>query len=96
LASRALIEADLCTPNLPFIFWASICIPVLPSPVNATNAMFDALDEFLSKTKETDQPIHYLAQYGTLVNLQSSVEDLEDLSTEVNNWPVCLHVQNLG
>jgi len=44
--SRVLVVQDLRTPNLQHIFWASIQIPLPPSPTNATDTMFDVLDEF--------------------------------------------------
>jgi len=52
--ARAFVAQDLRTPDLPHIFWASIRIPVLLAPSNATNAMFDTFDDFLTKMKEVD------------------------------------------
>jgi len=51
----AFIANNLCTPDLQHIFWTSIRIPVPPAPSNTTNPMFNALDDFLMKMKETDQ-----------------------------------------
>jgi len=53
--ARAFVANNLRTPDLQHIFWASIRIPVPLAPSNATDAMFDALDEFLTKMKEADQ-----------------------------------------
>jgi len=53
--ARALVAHDLHTPNLPHIFWASIRIPVPLAPSNATDAMFDALDNFITKMKDMGQ-----------------------------------------
>jgi len=88
--ARAFVVQDLCTPNLPHIFWASIRIPVLPTPGNMTDAMFDALDKFVTKMKKADHQFtvfpHNLSKYGMLDNLPHSLEDLEDLPTEVDDW----------
>jgi len=71
--SRALVAQDLRTPDLPHIFWASIRLPIPASPSNATDAMFDALDEFLTKMQEADWKFsifpHNLSQYGSLMAL---------------------------
>jgi len=89
-ASRALITVDLCTPDLLFIFWASICIPVPLSPANMTTLMFDALDDFLTKMKEADCQFtvfpHNLAQYGTLTKLPCLIKEPEDHPIEVDDW----------
>jgi len=56
---------------------------ITPSPSNATDAMFDALDEFLTKMKEVD--CHFtvfplnLLKYGTLLNLPYLIDNLDDL-----------------
>jgi len=55
LFSRALVTQDLHTPNLQHIFWAVIQILLPPSPTNATDAMFDTLDEFVTKMQEANQ-----------------------------------------
>jgi len=90
--TQAFIAQDLCTPDLPHIFWASIQIPVLLTPSNATDAMFDALDEFMTKMKEADRRftifLHNLSKYGTLDNLPHPLNDLEDLPMEVDDWLV--------
>jgi len=88
--TRAFMASDLQTPNLPHIFWASIRIPVPPAPSNATNVMFNALDDFLMKMKEVDWRFtifpHNLSKYGTLDNLPHVIEEMEDLPTEVDDW----------
>jgi len=88
----AFIAQDLCTPNLLHIFWASIRIPVPAVPSNATNAMFDMLDDFLTKMKEVDCHFmvfpHNLSQYGTPDNLPHVIDKPEDLPTEVDDWLV--------
>jgi len=69
-----------------------ICIPVPLAPGNTTNAMFNALDEFLMKMKDANKCfmvfLHNLPQYGTLASLPQLIEQPEDLPTEVNKWPV--------
>jgi len=55
LFSRTMVAQDLHTPNLPYIFWASIQLPLPASPTNTTDAMFDALDKFLTKMQEADR-----------------------------------------
>jgi len=67
LFSWVLVAQDLHTPNLQHIFWAPICIPLPPSPANATDAMFDVLDKFVTKMQEANQRFlifpHNLLQY---------------------------------
>jgi len=62
------------------------------APGNATDAMFDALDKFLTKMKEADRCftvfLHNLSHYGLLNNLPCSIEDPEDLPMEVDDWLV--------
>jgi len=54
--------------------------------------MFDALDEFLTKMKEADRCFtvfpHNLSHYGSLNNLPCSIEDPDNLPTEVEDWLV--------
>jgi len=90
--SQALVAQDLRTPDLPNIFWASIRLPIPASPSNATDAMFDALDEFLTKMQEADWKFsifpHNLSQYGSLTALPPILDDPELLPLEVNDWLV--------
>jgi len=57
LFSRTMVTQDLRTPDLPFIFWASIRLPLPVTPTNTTDAMFDTLDEFITKMQEADRKI---------------------------------------
>jgi len=86
------VASDLRTPDLQNIMWTSIRIPVPSAPANTTDAMFDALDEFLTKMKEADRCFtvfpHNLSQYGSLNNLPRSIEDPDDLPMEVDDWLV--------
>jgi len=90
--SCAFVASDLRTPDLQNIIWASIQIPVPSAPGNATDAMFDALDVFLTKMKEADRCFtvfpHNLSHYGSLNNLPHLIEDPDDLPTEVDDWLV--------
>jgi len=71
--TRAFVMNDFHTPDLQHIFWTSIRIPVPPAPDNTTIAMFNALDEFLTKVKAADQQFtvfpHNVSKYGTMDNL---------------------------
>jgi len=82
----------LCAPDLPFIFWALIRIPLRPSPANAMDAIFDALDEFLTKMQEVDRKfmvfLHNLSQYGSLNSLPQVIDNPEGLPTESDDWLV--------
>ncbi len=88
--ARLFVANDLHTPDLQHIFWASIRIPVPSTPGNVTNAMFDALDEFLTKMKEADcwfmVFLHNHSQYRMMENLPFVIEEPEDSPTEVNDW----------
>jgi len=53
--SRAMVAQDLHTPDLPYIFWALLWLPLPASPTNAMDAIFDALDKFLTKMQEADR-----------------------------------------
>jgi len=78
------------SPDLPHIFWASIRLPIPASPPNATDAMFDALDKFLTKMQEADRKFtifpHNLSQYGSTQALPPILNDPEALPSEVDNW----------
>jgi len=52
---RTFTAEDLRTPDLPFIFWASIGLPLLPEPENSMGAVFEAIDEFFTKMQEADK-----------------------------------------
>jgi len=86
------VALDLRTPDLQHIIWESIRILVPATPGNATDTMFNTLDEFLTKMKEADRCFtvfpHNLSHYGLLNNLPHLIEDPEDLPTEVDNWLV--------
>ncbi len=54
------------------------------------DAMFDTLDEFLTKMQEADRKFmvfpHNPSQYGSLMSLPAVLDDPECLPTKVNNW----------
>jgi len=56
------------------------------------HAMFNALDEFLTKMQEADCKFlifpHNLSQYGSLMALPPTLDDPEALPLEVDNWLV--------
>jgi len=56
------------------------------------HAMFDALDEFLTKMQEADCKFlifpHNLSQYGSLTALPPTLDDPKALPLEVDNWLV--------
>jgi len=74
LFSRVLVTSDLRTLD----FWASICIPVLAALGNVTDAMFDALDEFLMKMKEAHRcftvVLHNLTQYAQIAEQSPAID----------------------
>jgi len=90
LLSQAMVAQDLRIPNIPFIFWATIWIPLPASLSNAMDAMFKALDDFLTKMKDVDQHFtvfpHNLSHYGILTSLPKLIDNPEDLPLEVNKW----------
>jgi len=69
-----------------------IWLPLPTSPTNATDTMFDALDEFITKMQEADYKFsifpHNLSQYGSLESLPPIIDDPEVLPSEVDDWLV--------
>jgi len=86
--SQAMVAQDLRTPDIPFIFWATIQTPLAMSLANAMDMMFKALDDFLTKMKDQCFMVfpHNLSHYGTLTNLPKLIEDPEDLPLEADKW----------
>jgi len=87
---HAFIAGDLRTPDLPFIFWASIWLPLPPKLENATDAVFEALNKFINKLQEVDKKFcifpHNLTKYGLINTMPKVINEPDDLPTEVEEW----------
>jgi len=55
LSHQTFTANDVHTPDLPFIFWALICLPLPPKPKNSTNMIFEAINKFFTKMQEADK-----------------------------------------
>jgi len=89
-AHQVFTTDNLCTPDLPFIFWASIKLPLLPKPNNAMDAVFEAIDEMFMKLQEADRKFtvfpHNLSKYGSLINMPKVINDPDGIPTKVEDW----------
>ncbi len=70
---RPITEETLRDKDHPYVFWASLRMPIPPNPANPMAAVFDALEEFVSQMSEED-PQFVVFPYNL-----SDYESVEDL-----------------
>jgi len=90
LAHQVFTAEDLCTLDLPFIFWALIRLPLLTKPKNAMDVVFKAINEFFTKLQEADRKFtvfpRNLSKYGSLNSMPKVINDLDGIPTKVEDW----------
>jgi len=52
--SRPITKETLCDVDHPYVFWASLRLPIPKDPVNPMAAVFNALEEFVSQLADED------------------------------------------
>jgi len=88
---RPITEETLRDKEHPYVFWASLRMPIPPNPANPMAAIFDALEEFISQLSEEDP--HFVV-YPYNLSAYDEVEDLPprskqrkiSLTTSTDGW----------
>ncbi len=85
-----LTEETLCNDDRPYIFWASIRIPIPEKPNNPVTTMFDHLQNFMVHMLEVDAHFtvfpHNLSNYKMLDNMPELLEDPDHIPGKVDEW----------
>ncbi len=71
--SRPITEETLRDSDHPYVFWATLRLPIPVTPVNPMAAVFDALEEFVTTMAEEDS--HFVVFPHNL----SDFEEVDDL-----------------
>jgi len=83
-----LTEETLRNDDCPYVFWASICIPIQEKPDDPVTTMFDHLQNFRIHMLEADAHFtvfpHNLSNYETLEELPELLEDPDHILGKVD------------
>jgi len=88
--SRPITEETLRDSDHPYVFWASLRLPIPKNPVNPMAAVFDALEEFVTTLAEEDPCFvvfpHNVSEYESVDDLPTPIESPEDLPGDIDEW----------
>jgi len=87
---HTLTKETLCDNDCPYIFWASIQIPIPEKPDDPVTMMFKHLANFMIHMLEADTHFtmfpHNLSKYELLEDLPELLEDPDHIPSEVDDW----------
>ena len=87
---RTLMEETLRDDDRPYVFWASIRIPIPEKPDDPITTMFDHLQNFMVHMLEADAHFtvfpYNLSNYETLDDMPEPLEDPDHIPGEVEEW----------
>ncbi len=87
---RPITEETLCDADHPYVFWASLRLPIAKDPANPMAAVFNALKEFVSQFADEDSNFvvfpYNLSDYESVEDLPPPIEMAEDIPDDINEW----------
>jgi len=87
---RPITEETLRDADHPYVFWASVRLPIPPTPVNAMAAVYDALQEFVTQLVDEDPHFvvypHNLSAYESVDDLPPPIETSDDIPDDIDDW----------
>jgi len=87
---RPMTEETLRDDDRPYVFWASIRIPIPEKPDDPVTTMLDYLQNFMVHMLEADAHFtvfpHNLSTYETLDEMPEPLEDPDHIPGEVDEW----------
>jgi len=83
-------EEQLRDDYRPYVFWASLRIPIPEKPDDPVTTMFEYLEQFITHMLDADAHfsvfLHNLSAYESLDDLPELIEDPDHLPAEVDEW----------
>jgi len=90
LFHRTITEEHLCDDDHPYMFWASLRIPIPENPDDPVATMYNHLEQFINQMLDTDAHFsvfpHNLSDYESLNNIPELIKDPDQLPTKVDKW----------
>jgi len=87
---RTINKEQLYNVDCPYVFWATICIPIPENPVNPMAVMFEHLKTFINNMLEADAHFsvfpHNLSEFKAIKDLPEPIEDPDQLPDKVKEW----------
>jgi len=87
---RPITEETLRDTDHPYVFWASLRLPIAKDPANPMAAVFDALEEFVSQFANEDPNFvvfpYNLSDYESVEDLPPPIETAEDIPDDIDEW----------
>ncbi len=84
------MEETLRDNDRPYIFWASLRLPIPKDPVNSMAAVYNALEEFIGQMAEEDPNFmvypYHLSRYESVEDLPPPIETMDDLPDDIDEW----------
>jgi len=87
---RPITEETLRDADHPYIFWASLRLPIAKDPANPMAAVYDALEEFVSQFADEDPNFvvfpYNLSDYKSVEDLPPPIKTAEDIPDDIEEW----------
>jgi len=87
---RTITEEQLRDDDRPYVFWASLRIPIPKNPDDPVATMYDHLERFINQMLDVDAHFsvfpHNLSEYDDIEDLPEPIEDPDQLPGEVDEW----------
>jgi len=84
------MEETLHNNDWPYVFWASLWLPIPKDPVNPMAVVYDALEEFIVQMVEEDPNFviypYHLSNYESVEDLPPPIETPDGLPDDINEW----------
>jgi len=88
--NRSINKETLHDDDHPYMFWASLCLPILKDLVNPMAAVFDALEEFVMQLTDEDPNFvifpHNVSEYKSVDDLPPPIETPDNLPGDIDKW----------
>jgi len=90
LYHHTITEEQLQDNDHPYVFWASLRIPIPENPDDPVAMMYDHLECFINQMLNTDAHFsvfpHNLSKYDSLEDIPEPIKDPDQLPAEVDKW----------
>jgi len=88
--SHLINKETLCDDNHPYIFWASLWMPIPKDLPNPMAAVYNALKEFITQLADKDPHFmvypYKLSAYELIKDLPPPIETPDDIPNDINDW----------
>jgi len=88
--NRLINKETLRDDDHPYVFWASLCLPIPPNPVNLMAVVYNALEEFIITFADEDPNFvvfpYTLSAYKLIEDLPPLIETMEDIPDDIEEW----------